>query len=138
MSLNISLRPITEQDMGFLYRVYASTRESEMSLLDWSSQQKHDFLAMQFRAQHVYYQEHYADADFDLVLLDGEPIGRLYLHRRADEVRIIDIALLTEHRGRGIGSFLMHRILDEAEGANLPVAPHLRAPWARRLRPIGE
>jgi GNAT superfamily N-acetyltransferase len=123
--VNVSLRPIVEQDLGFLYQVYASTRESEMALVDWDDQKKADFMRMQFHAQHTYYQEHYADASFDLILLDGEPVGRLYLQRRTDELRIVDIALLTEYRGRHIGSLLMHRILDEAERAGLPVRIHV-------------
>ena len=80
---------------------------------------------MQFDAQHTHYQQHFGDADFGLVLLDGEPIGRLYLHRREDEFRIIDIALLTEHRSKGIGSALMHDILDKAAQAGLPVRIHV-------------
>jgi ribosomal protein S18 acetylase RimI-like enzyme len=58
-------------------------------------------------------------------LLNDEPVGRLYLHRRQDEIRIIDIALLTEHRGKGIGSLLMLDILEEATQAALPVRIHV-------------
>ena len=56
-----------------------------------------------------------------IILLDGEPIGRLYVDRRTDEIRIIDIALLAEHRKKGIGSELMGDILAEACNADLPV-----------------
>ena len=40
----ISLRPITPEDEPFLYEVYASTRENEMALLEWSSTEKEKFL----------------------------------------------------------------------------------------------
>lgn len=120
-----TLRPIDQQDSDFLYQVYASTREDELAILDWDDEQKEAFLKMQFNAQHAHYQQHFADAHYDLILLDGEPVGRLYLHRRSDEIRIIDIALLTEHRGKGIGSVLMHDVLEEATRAALPVRIHV-------------
>jgi hypothetical protein len=47
---------------------------------------------MQFQAQHAWYQEHYGDAQFDLILTDGVPAGRLYAHRRAAEIRLVDIS----------------------------------------------
>ncbi len=123
--MTTTLRPITPQDMDFLYQVYASTRETEMAVIDWTAEQKEAFLQMQFTAQHTHYQEHFGDGSFDLILLDGEAVGRLYVHPRKDEIRIIDIALLTQHRGKGVGSALMRDILDQATQADLPVRIHV-------------
>jgi ribosomal protein S18 acetylase RimI-like enzyme len=121
----ITRRPITSKDNQLLYQIYASTREDEMALVDWSETEKAAFLQMQFEAQHTYYMEHFAQAEFDLILLNSEPIGRLYLDRRADEIRIIDIALLAEHRRQGIGSRLLKEILAEGKAAGLPVTIHV-------------
>ena len=107
MTAPISLRPIKPEDKAFLYRVYASTREDELAVVPWDEAEKQAFLTMQFTAQHTYYQEQFGQAQFQLVLLGDEPVGRLYLDRRADEIRIIDIALLAEHRRKGIGSHLL-------------------------------
>ncbi|MCP4536107.1 MAG: GNAT family N-acetyltransferase [Chloroflexi bacterium] len=123
--MTTTLRSITEQDMDFLCRVYASTREAELAVLDWDDARKESFLQMQFTAQHTHYQHHFGDASFDLVLIDDEPVGRLYLHHRKDEIRIIDIALLTQHRGKGVGSALMRGILDQAAQADLSVRIHV-------------
>ncbi len=125
MEQNITFRPITPADEPFLYRLYASTREDELSVLPWSAAEKEVFLTMQFNAQHKFYQEQFKRADFDLVLCNGEPIGRLYLDCRKDEFRIIDIALLPEHRRRGIGSRLLKKILADAKTAVLPVRIHV-------------
>ena len=121
----LTLRPITPGDKDFLFRVYASTREDDLALVDWSETEKAAFLQMQFEAQHTHYTEHFGQANFDLILLAGEPVGRLYLDRRDDEIRIIDIALLTEHRRQGIGSRLLKQILAEGESAGLPVRIHV-------------
>ncbi|GAA5505755.1 hypothetical protein Rcae01_01202 [Novipirellula caenicola] len=91
----------------------------------WPLKEQQQFLQMQFAAQHQYYQEHYSDAAFDLILVDGDPAGRLYLQRRQDEHRVVDIALLPEYRGKGIGHKIMQGILDEAAEAGLPVRIHV-------------
>ena len=117
----ITFRPITSQDEDFLYRVYAGTREEELAPLNWSDSQKHAFLRMQFGFQHRYYTEQFIDAEFMVIQRDGHPIGRLYLHRRKDEIRIVDIALLPEYRGAGVGTHLIENIMAEAETQRLPV-----------------
>jgi ribosomal protein S18 acetylase RimI-like enzyme len=125
MSYNVTLRPITADDQEFLSGLYASTRQEEMALVDWPAEKKAEFLQMQFQAQHTFYMEQFKGAAFDLLVLNGQPIGRLYLDRRVDELRIIDIALLPEYRNQGLGSRLMQKILAEAEAAGLPVRIHV-------------
>ncbi len=122
---SISFRPITDDDRDFLQRVYSSTRQEEMAIVPWNEQEKRDFLKFQFTAQHTDYMKNYPDAKFQIILKDDEPIGRLYLERRDSEFRIIDIALLPEYRGQGIGGALMREILDEAAAANKPVTIHV-------------
>ncbi|MEM6455612.1 MAG: GNAT family N-acetyltransferase [Acidobacteriota bacterium] len=123
----VTFRPIADDDAPFLAALYASTRADEMRQVPWDDAQKAAFLQMQFEAQHRHYAAHFADAAFDLVLHGPErvPIGRLYLDRRDDELRIIDIALLPDWRGRGIGGALMRRVLDEAAAAGKPVRIHV-------------
>ena len=138
-SLQIAFRPIHERDSAFLLEVYASTRADEMALVDWPEVEKAEFLRMQFEAQHTYYVERFPEARFDLVLEGDRPIGRLYVDRRPDEVRIIDIALLPEARNGGIGSRLLRDLLDEAERAGKPVRIHVEQfnPAMRLYRRLG-
>ena len=141
----VELRLIRDDDLPFLLRVYAATREEELAPVPWTRAEKDAFLASQFALQHEYYQQHYADASFQMILADGEPVGRLYLARWEHEHRIVDVAILPEHRNRGIGSRLLADILAEADAAGKPVSIHveLQNP-ARRLydrlgfRPVEE
>ena len=128
------LRPARAEDRDVLLRVYASTREEELRLVDWSDEQKAAFVRQQFEAQDAYYREHYDPVTFDVIEVDGEPAGRLYVARWDEEIRIIDIALLPEHRGRGIGTELLRALLDEAAeaGKRLSIHVELNNP-ARRL-----
>lgn len=122
----VTLRPIREEDLEFLLRLYATTRADEMAMVtDWSDEQKEWFIRMQFQAQHAWYQEHYGDAQFDLILIDGVPAGRLYVHRRAKEIRLVDISLIPELRGKAIGSALLRELMAEAEAAGKPLTIHV-------------
>src|SRR4030095_16228659 len=69
---------------------------------------------MQFTAQHKYYREHYANADYKVILLDNELAGRLYVLREEKSIRILDITMLPLFRNRGIGTLLLNEILAEA------------------------
>ena len=121
----VAFRPMTEGDLDFLRRLYASTREEELAQVPWSDEEKAEFLRFQFEAQHKHYQEHFPDAQYSVIELAGKPIGRLYLDRREDEHRLIDIALLPENRGGGIGGGIMRDVLAEAAAAGKRVRIHV-------------
>lgn len=123
--MNISFKPISEIDRDFLREVYASTRSEELALVDWDEKQKAAFLEMQFSAQYRFYQENYADADFFIVILDNIPVGRFYIARWPNEIRIVDLALLPEYRNAGIGSFILQGVINESIAAHKPVRIHV-------------
>lgn len=112
----VSYRPVVESDMPFLRALYASTRAEEMAQLPWTPEQKREFLDSQFHAQKNHYNDYYGAAEFLIIELDRrEPIGRLYVYRGDDDIEIIDIALLPEYRGKGLGRQLLQEIIDEAK-----------------------
>src|SRR5262245_35825696 len=113
---DITFRPITPDDAEFLYAVYEHARAQELSVVDWTDSEKEAFLRSQFGLQHQAYQETYKGGDFLVVLNQGRPVGRLYVIRWEQEIRIVDIALLPEFRNRGIGGAILRGIL--AEGAH--------------------
>lgn len=134
----MTLRPATASDEPLLRRVYAATRAEELAALPWSDEQKDAFLAMQFDAQDAHYRAADAAAEFLVIECDAEGIGRLYRWQRADELRLVDIALLPSWRNRGIGTQLLTDLLGEAEAAGKFVSLHVEAGnparrWYRRL-----
>ena len=120
-----TLRPSTADDEPFLCRLYASTREDEMAVVPWSASEKDVFLTSQFNAQHTFYHQQFNKAEFLIIEQENNPIGRLYLDRREDEIRLIDIALLPEHRNRGIGKTFLEELLKEGQQKGLPVRIHV-------------
>lgn len=130
----VTLRPATAHDRAVLFEVYAGTRAEEMARVPWTVAEKDAFVRMQFDAQDRAYHEAYPDARFDVVVLDGEAVGRLYVARSRTEIRVIDIALLPGHRGRGLGTFLLRELLGEAAGTGRTVSIHVEVDNpARRL-----
>ena len=121
----ISLRPITDDDREFLFRLYASTRAEERALVGWPDEQWGEFMRMQFQLQHAQYMRNYDNPAFDVVLADGVSAGRLYVDRGPQEYRLIDIALLPEFRQRGIAGSLIRALLLESEAHGLPVSLHV-------------
>jgi ribosomal protein S18 acetylase RimI-like enzyme len=121
----IVLRAASEQDLAFLFRVYASTREDELALTGWSEEQKHAFLAMQFDAQQRYYHEHFPAARFDVIEVGTDAAGRFYVDRCVEEIRVIDIALLPEYRRAGIGGTLLRELQEEAASQSKPILIHV-------------
>jgi len=123
--ISVACRPITTADEAFLRRVYASTRERELAMLPWSNEQKAEFVRMQFDAQARYYHDVYADGSFEVVEVDGMPAGRLYVVGGASDIRIVDITLVPEYRGRGIGSDLLQRLLEQGRSSGRTVSIHV-------------
>jgi ribosomal protein S18 acetylase RimI-like enzyme len=105
--------------------VYASTRAEELAVVPWDDAQKDAFLRQQFDAQDAWWRENYAEATFDVILVEGEPAGRLYVHRGPSEIRIVDIALLPEHRGNGVGTRLLDDLLAEGDEGAKSVTIHV-------------
>lgn len=130
----LTLRPAADTDDAFIAALYASTRADEMAQTGWPPAQRAAFLLHQHRAQHAYYQAHYARADWLVIERDGERIGRLYLAEWSDDVRIIDISLVRAARGHGIGAALLTDVCAWAAAKGKPVSIHVeKNNPARRL-----
>jgi GNAT superfamily N-acetyltransferase len=121
----IALREENESDLPFLVDLYASTRADELAPVPWPEAEKRAFLAHQFALQREQYRQHYAGAEWLLIERDAVPIGRLYLRRGNSEVRLMDIALVPEVRGAGLGTRLTRHLLDWADALALPVTLHV-------------
>lgn len=123
--VQITLRLAQPDDGTFLCELYSSTRREELSALGWDTAQQDTFLKFQFTAQRRHYEIAFPDSDHRIVLRDENPIGRILVFTSPIEMRLVDIALLPEYRGRGIGEGLLRDLLDAAKAANKPVTLHV-------------
>lgn len=123
----VSLRLATPADTEFLVAVYAATRMEELAVTGWSDEQKAEFCQMQFTAQDSHYRQHYPTAEYSVIEVSEIPIGRLYVDRWTREIRIMDIAILPEHRGNGIGTRLLAGLQREAAETGRCLSIHVES-----------
>jgi ribosomal protein S18 acetylase RimI-like enzyme len=124
VSDTVRLRPVTNTDQPFLAALYATTRD-DLALLPLAGDQRDALVAMQYRAQDLHYRQQFPGAAFDVVESGGRPVGRLYVDRGADDIRVVDISLLPEHRGGGIGAALVRALQDEASTTGRTLSLHV-------------
>ncbi len=130
MSINIQdihLRAVQEpKDMLLLQHIYATSRDYEMGYYGFPEPQLTNFLTDQFLIQHRQYMNA-PNARFHIIeTLSGEPLGRFYIRdMNCPEIRVMDIALLPAHRGRGIGRVLFQQIMGKAQKAGKRVSIHV-------------
>jgi ribosomal protein S18 acetylase RimI-like enzyme len=124
-TMDVALRAVTEDDREFLIEVYGASRDEELSQVEWPEGQRDAFVRMQFDAQDTSYRAQNPHGSFDVIEVDGRPAGRLYVDHRPGEIRIVDIALLPEYRGSGIGAGLIQRLQQEAAATGCMVSIHV-------------
>lgn len=118
---SVSLRPVTTADEEFLISVYASTRAAELAQVAWDEGQKEVFVRWQYAMQKQEYDTRYPAARYEIIVVDGAPAGRIWIAIDDGEIRLLDIALLTEFQNRGVGTQLLRRLMDEAAQAKKPL-----------------
>ena len=135
----ISCRPMADRDLAFVAALYASTRAEEVAQTGWPAAQQQAFLAQQHRAQHTHYRNAYPDAEWLILEREGESIGRLYLGEAGNRILLIDISLVAEARGAGLGSAILADLLDAAGAAGKSVSLHVERfnPAQRLYRRLG-
>ncbi len=125
MTPHVQQRPERIDDEAFLRSLYATTRADELAVTGWSDVQLSAFIDMQFEARQRDYSAHYLNAEKSILEAAGAPIGRLFLDRSTSEIRVVDIALVPEARGRGIATMLFEGIFEEARRKGALVSMHV-------------
>lgn len=115
---SVTLRRVTPEDDEFLLAVYTSTRADELAQVNWQPGQKESFVRWQFDLQRKEYDTRYPDARYDVILVDGQPAGRIWVGIDDTQIRLLDIGLLEEFQNLGVGTVLLKRLIAEAGEAN--------------------
>jgi ribosomal protein S18 acetylase RimI-like enzyme len=122
---DLDLRRETDADFVFVSDLYAEVRHAELAPVAWTDAAKRDFLDSQCRLQWDHYAAHYAGADRLIVLSDGMPVGRLYVHVKPKEIRLMEIALVAGQRNRGIGTMIVQTLQDAARRCDAELTLHV-------------
>ena len=117
----LTLCAATKVDEAFLLSVYGSTRDQELSQVEWQEGQREAFLKWQFEMQRREYDARFPDAEYNVLFINEQRAGRIWVGRDEEEIRLLDIALLPEFQKRGAGTILLKRLIDEAVASEKPL-----------------
>jgi ribosomal protein S18 acetylase RimI-like enzyme len=122
--MNLTLVTEAETDIPFLLQLYADSRAAELEAVPWTIEQKQQFFESQFMLQRTHYYQHFQSARFDLILLEGIPVGRLYVHRDL-EIRLMDIIVAPAYQQRGIAKWCFEQLFLEGQASGLDISLHV-------------
>jgi ribosomal protein S18 acetylase RimI-like enzyme len=117
----LAVRPALPQDEIFLYELYSAVRAPEFALAPVTPAQKEHLMRMQFRGQMSSYAQMFPNSCCHVVMLDGNPAGRLWVAMLESEYHLVDIAVHPDLQSKGIGTVLIQRLQQEAAKAGLPI-----------------
>ncbi|NHZ91229.1 GNAT family N-acetyltransferase [Massilia sp. CCM 8733] len=122
-------------DAPFLARLYASTRQDLLGSGRADPTLAASIMSMQQRLQMAGYRARFPDALYLILQEGGEPVARIVVDHGPLALRLVDIALLPQARGRGTGSALLRALQQWAAAHQLPLtlSVHRGNPQARRL-----
>lgn len=115
----------TEADDEFMIALFASTQD-DLRLLDLDDSVLQTLLQQQFRAQSISYKNDFPDAEYFLIEVEGDRAGRLILDTRDSHIRIVDLALTPQVRGKGYGTQLLNGLKQLANERQLPLILSVR------------
>lgn len=119
----LALRLSTEHDEEFIQQLFACSAGAGLPA---------ELLAWQSRLQRLQYQQVFPAVRFNLILLAGDPIGRLYVAHTPDALVLLEITIIPRYRGQGIGSSLIRNLLNDAARLRIPVQLKVRKDSAAR------
>ena len=118
----LRLRPERDDNAEFRLTLFRDSRLPEFALLQQLGAEAFEqIVRLQFQAQTTSYRASFPHARFDIIELDGAPVGRIVVNRPGTVIHIVDQAVVPALRNRGIGTAVMRALLDEAARDDLPV-----------------
>lgn len=109
------------EEEEFFYLLYRKSREQELALWNWTEQEKEAFLHMQYTFQCQSYQRQFPNLEARMIYFESGPIGKLLTVRNQNEWRLVDITLLPDYQGIGIGSHFLLELQNEARTRKVPL-----------------
>jgi ribosomal protein S18 acetylase RimI-like enzyme len=135
----IRRRPATGDDEEFLRNLIVATVAEELQAWAWPEGMRAQLLDMQYRVRRTGVEQNYPEAERSIILAGDLPVGWLVVHKTAAEIHVVDIAVMPERRGSGIGTIVLEELLAESDRNGIPVrlSVNVTNPAARLYERLG-
>ena len=125
--MQTSLRPETDEDEPFLHQLIVSSLAGELAAWAFPEAIRAPLLETQYRARVEGIRAAYPHAERGILLVDGQPAGRVVIDRSAEEIYLVDIVVLPTLRNRGVGSAVLRQLIEESEKTRRPLSLNVDA-----------
>jgi ribosomal protein S18 acetylase RimI-like enzyme len=119
--MSISRRSESLADEPFLHRLLLERTAQKLGLDHLPAPMREQILTMQVRLRLGSVRANYSDGSSEIILLNGQPVGWVFICETRGELRLVEIVVLSECRGQGIGAATIGEIIARAERASKPV-----------------
>lgn len=111
---NISLEIVEIKNQDALLRIYKESRFDLLWIDGMSEGQKEAFIEQQFEIEKHQIMMGYPEAQLNMIMFQGKPVGRIYIYYGKDTDRILEIGLLEGYRNQGIGGNIVRKVIEKA------------------------
>jgi len=109
------VRPPEPEDEQFVYQLIYQQLHDELLAWLWDPAIRDHLLNLQVQAKHAAYGAMWPQAEYAIIMLDNDRVGRLIVNRVGEHYRLVDITVSPKHRGAGIGTRIVLALCMEAE-----------------------
>ncbi len=131
--MTLSLRPEAEADEPFLRRLIIGAISQELGAEYWPETMRSQLLDIQYSARRLPLRDRFPQGESSIVLLDGVSAGWMFVASLPGELRLVDIVILPEHRGKGAGNALVGQLIAGAGNRPVRLSVDMRNTRAIRL-----
>ena len=117
----ITVRSEAPQDEPFLRRLIMGTVEGQLGAAAWAPDMREIILNLQYHARRQAIRSRFPDGESRMILVDGSEAGWLHVAELREETRLVEIMVLDEYRGQGIGTAVLRDLVARAKAAGKPV-----------------
>ena len=131
--MSVHLRPESTDDEVFLRRLITATITLELGADRWPEPMRTQLLAIQYRNRRMGPRSGFPGGESHIIQSHGEAAGWLFFVRAETELHIVEIMVLPEFRGRGIGAEAIKQIFALAAGRPVRLTVNVLNDGAIRL-----
>jgi ribosomal protein S18 acetylase RimI-like enzyme len=109
--MKVARRTMTPEDEPFVRNLIITTVADELAAWAWPEALRAQLLEMQYKGRRQAIDDGYTDAERQIILLDEQPVGWVVVLTGEQDTHIIDIAIMPDQRGKGIGGTVLGEII---------------------------